>query len=105
MTKALALVNGIPRMIETEVSIYEEIITVVASGASGDNEMNGPISSGTIVFLPNSKTYSSDELEVYLEESRLTKLLDYTNSSSTSVQFTFQIKVGERIKFRIDRGE
>jgi len=104
LAKALTLVNGIPQMVENEVSIYDETIEVVASGASGDNEINGPIAAGTPITLPNSKTYTSDELEVRHDGWRLTKLLDYNTASSTTVTFTFQIKVGERINFRIDRG-
>ena len=58
MAKKLALVNGIPRMVDESASpaIYDETLTVVSSGA-GAGEVNGPITAGSPVTLPDSKTY------------------------------------------------
>ena len=105
MAKKLALVMGIPRMVDESASpvIYDETLEVVASGA-GAGQINGPITAGTPITLPSSKTYSSDELEVYLGADRLKKIFDYTFDSSTTVAFTFEIAVGDVIRFRIDRG-
>ena len=104
MAKKLALVAGIPRMTEESASpaIYDQTLTVVASGA-GANEVNGPITAGIPVTLPASKAYDSLELEVYLAGDRLKPIFDYNYDSSTTVSFTFQLLVGDVIRFRIDR--
>lgn len=84
------------------VTIYDETLEVVASGA-GAGQINGPISAGTPVTLPSAQTYTGDELEVYFGTDRLTPLLDYTFDSSTTVAYTFEIKVGDVLRYRIDR--
>lgn len=100
----LELVSGIPRMRPEAANptIYDETLEVVSSGA-GAGEINGPISAGTPITLPNSKTYTGDELEVYLDGDRLISIFDYSYSSSTQIAFTFEIKPGDVIRFRIDR--
>lgn len=105
MAKKLALVDGIPRMVDESATptIYDTTVTVVSSGA-GANEVNGPLSAGSPVTLPDSKTYTGDELEVYLDGERLIPVFDYTHDSSTTVAFTFELLVGDRLRFRIDRG-
>ena len=104
MAKKLELVNGIPRMTAESgaPAIYDETLTVVSSGA-GAGEINGPVTAGTPVTLPNSKTYTSDELEIYLDGDRLVSVFDYTHNTTTTVTFTFELVVGDRIRFRIDR--
>lgn len=105
MAKKLALVNGLPRMTEESSSptIYDETLEVVSSGA-GAGQINGPISAGTPVTLPSSQIYTGDELEVYIGTDRLIPTYDYTFNSSTTVAFTFELKAGDIIRFRIDRG-
>lgn len=100
----LELVNGVPRMRAEAAapSIYDETLEVV-SGTAGAGEVQGPISAGTPVTLPDSKTYTGDELEVWLDGDRLVPIFDYTFDSSTTVAFTFEIKVGDTLRFRIDR--
>lgn len=84
-------------------SIYDEVLIVVASGA-GAGEINGPITAGVPVTLPDSKTYTGDELEVYFGKGRLKPVFDYNYESSTSISFTFELEVGDSIRLRIDRG-
>ena len=105
MAKKLELVNGIPRMTEESASpvIYDETLLVVSSGA-GPGEVDGPITAGNAVTLPSSKTYTAEELEVYLGTDRLTEVFDYNHDSTTTVTFTFEMIVGDVIRFRIDRG-
>lgn len=105
MAKKLELVNGIPRMRDESASpvIYDEALLVVSSGA-GAGEINGPISAGTPITLPSGRTYTGAELEVYLDGERQESLIDYTFDSATTVAFTFEIKPGDRLRFRIDRG-
>ena len=101
MGKRLALVNGIPRMVN-DISIYDETLFVVASGA-GAGEINGPIAASTPITLPSSKTYTGNELEVYIDTERLIPTKDFTFNSSTSITLTSQIEVGDTLRFRIDR--
>jgi len=109
MAKKLSLVNGIPKMTDesaTLPAIYDEYIDILSSGASGDNQLNGPIDAGTNITLPNSGTYDSIELLVYLSGQRLEDVIDYTYVGSgvrTQIAFTFDLEVGDRIRFRIDR--
>lgn len=104
MAKKLALVAGIPRMVEESANpaIYDQALKVV-SGTAGAGEITGPISAGTPITLPSGKTYTSDELEVYLAGDRMKAVFDYNYTSSTQVSFTFQLLVGDVIRFRIDR--
>ena len=104
MAKFLRLSNGVPRSFteSSGISIYDESLLVVASGA-GAGEINGPITAGTPVTLPASQTYTGAELEIYLNGDRIEDVIDYTFTSSTQVTFTFDITVRDRLRFRIDR--
>lgn len=111
MGRFLRLTNGIPRGAEEAggagVTIYDsELLVVGANPQTG--EILGPITTGTPITLPNSKTYTSEELEVYLNGQRLNDIIDYNYEGTaprTQISFTFEIIVGDRIRFRIDRGE
>lgn len=104
MGKFLRVIDGVPRMVEEggSPSIYDETITVVAA-APGSNEILGPVTAGTHITLPNSKTYTGDELQVYLNGIRMDDVLDYTHFSSTQIDFVFDLEVGDLIRFYIDR--
>jgi len=110
MAKKLALVNGIPRMTEesSAPTIYDEHIDVVASGASGDNQINeASATTGSPITLPNSGTYEGQELEVYINGNRVEDVVDYNfvgSGTKTQVSFTFDLEVDDRIRFRVDRG-
>lgn len=103
----LRLSNGVPRSFQESASqtIYDQSLTVVASGA-GANQINGPVNAGVSVTLPGSQTYTAAELQIYLNGDRLEPIFDYSYVGSaprTQVQFTFQLVVGDRVDFRIDR--
>lgn len=107
MAKFLRLSNGVPRSFNegASVTIYDQSLTVVPSGA-GANQINGPVTAGTNVTLPGSQTYTAAELQIYLNGDRLEPIFDYSYVGSplrTQVQFTFQLEVGDRVDFRIDR--
>lgn len=106
MGNFLRLSAGVPRSFaESIITIYDQSLTVVASGA-GANQINGPVTAGTSVTLPGSQTYTSAELQIYLNGDRLEPVFDYTYVGSplrTQVQFTFDLAVRDRIDFRIDR--
>lgn len=86
--------------------IYDESILVKSSGATGDNEINGPVSAGTSISLPGSQTYNSTELNVYLNGNRLETVFDYVyvgDAPRTQIQFTFDLEPEDRIDLEIDR--
>jgi len=105
MAKKLALVQGIPRMVDEAASptIYDETLEVVSSGA-GAGQINGPITAGVPITLPESKTYTGNELELYIDGDRLKPVSDYSFNSSTTIALTFESTPGDILRFRIDRG-
>ncbi len=110
MGKFLRLINGIPRMVDESgtPTIYDDYLDVVTSGASGANEINVADSeTGDPITLPNGGTYEGDELEVYLNGNRLEDVVDYNwqgSGTRTQIAFTFDLAVGDRVRFRVDRG-
>lgn len=104
MGKFLRLSNGVPRSFEESgsVTIYDQTLTVVAS-SPGAGEILGPIAASTAITLPASQTYTSGELELYVGSDRLNYLFDYVYVSASQISLTFQLIVGDRLRFRIDR--
>lgn len=107
MANFLRLSNGLPRSFpeSSSLTIYDQSLTVVPSGA-GANQINGPVLTGASVTLPGGQTYTAIELQIYLNGDRLEPVFDYSYVGSaprTQVQFTFQLEVGDRLDFRIDR--
>lgn len=96
--------NGVPRSFaEANGSlIYDESLAVVASNPSS-SQIIGPVSTGTLIALPMGETYVAEELEVYLNGSRCEDVVDFNFSSSTQIAFTFDLVIGDRIRFRKDR--
>lgn len=87
-------------------TIYDESLKVV-SGTPGAEEIAGPINAGVHITLPGSKTYDSAELRVYMNGQLLESVLDYTYEGvapRTELSFTFQLVIGDVIRFIIDRG-
>ena len=109
MGKFLRLINGIPRMVEesTSPTIYDEDLTVVASGASGENEINlADTTTGTPITLPKGGTYLSNDIEIHLNGKLVHLLEDYNyvgpEGVRTQVSFTFDMEVGDIISFRAE---
>lgn len=107
MGNFLRLTNGVPRSFaeSSSTTIYDQSLTVVASGA-GANEINGPVNAGVSITLPGSQTFTSAELQIFLNGNHLEPVFDYTYVGSpprTQIQFTFGLIVGDRVDFRIDR--
>lgn len=101
----LKMVAGIPRQtasVQSYSTPYQTTLLVVASGAT-TGQINGPITAGTAVTLPNSQTYSSTELLIALNGQLLAQTTDYTLTSSTSVTFVNNLVVGDLIEFTIQR--
>lgn len=88
-------------------TIYDQTITIVASNP-GTNELVGPIPAGTNITLPGSATYDGQELEIYVNGVVLDDILDFNFVGSpprTQVQFTFDLEIGDKIRFRKIRDE
>lgn len=108
MAKFLRISNGVARSFDeaTSTAIYDQPLTVVASGAVA-NQINGPVTSGTNITLPASGTYAAAELEVRLNGMRLEQLYDYNyvgaGPTRTQIALTFDLAVGDRLDFRVDR--
>jgi len=97
MAKFTRIVNGVLRSFDEagSLTIYDQSIDVVA-----------PISAGTSLTLPSAQTYTSDELEVYLNGTRARAVEDYVYVGSpprTQIQFTFDLVALDVYRFRIDR--
>jgi hypothetical protein len=106
-TSALSLVNGIPRMVAitaSEVSIYDETLTVVQSSPGPNQIAVANVATGVPITLPNSGSYNNLNLEIYLNGNRLDDVFDYNILSSTQFSFTFSGAVGDSIRMRVDRG-
>ena len=77
-------------------TIYDET-TVIGSGG---------ISTGTPITLPSSKTFTGDELELFLGGQFLEPGFDYTyvgdGTDYTQISVTFDLLENERLRFRID---
>jgi hypothetical protein len=113
MANYLALVNGVPRqsVLPGTTLIYDQSITVVASGA-GANQINGPVTTGTAVTLPSSGSYTLNansvaNIQVYLNGDRVEQVFDWSTSGAgptfTAIQFTFNLNVGDRVDIRSER--
>lgn len=93
----LALVNGFARMaVEAGApTIYDQESTIGST-----------LTTGSSLTLPASQTYTADELEVYINNIRLTRVADYNfvgSAPRSQVNFTFDLVVGDKVRFRIDR--
>jgi hypothetical protein len=99
MAKKLALVNGIPRMVDESASptIYDESVTLASN-----------LSTGVNYTLPASGTYEGEEIEVYLDGQVLDSGADFNfvgaGPTRTQVVFTFDLYIGDRLRFRRIRG-
>lgn len=114
MAVALALVNGVPRTFTVPGTslIYDQSVSIVASGGNGSTTLNGPVNGGTAITLPSSGVYtlnvnSVPNLNVYLNGDRLESVIDWNVSGGgpnyTAITMTFQLVVGDRLDFRMER--
>lgn len=100
MGRFLRISNGVSRSFDESgtPTIYDQNATIGVGG----------LTTGVALTLPSSQTYDSAELEVYLNNVRLTPILDYNyvggSPPRTQVTFTFDLLATEVVRFRIDRG-
>lgn len=97
---------------------YDEVVTIVASGATPPTSLNGPVISGTSITIPNNtrlgnipQTYvvGNANLEVYLNGQFLLVGLDYSENGvagtdSSSITTLQQLEVGDDLTFRLGSG-
>ena len=99
---------------------YEEVSSIVASGATG-NDQNGPISSGTNITIPNNSrvsgspaqyyTVGKGALEVYLNGQHLTQgvaggwsEVGSTGAASQIINIGQDLEVGDQVTYRLGLG-
>lgn len=91
----LTMASGIPRLaVEPGGAVYDESTAIGVT-----------VTTGTNVTLPASGTYTSGELEIYLNGQQLEDVIDYNFVGSpprTQVQFTFDLVAGDVLRFRKD---
>ncbi len=97
-----------------KVIIYDEIVDVIAPAPSNDNEIQGPVTSGTFINLPLDSRESnstekyivgSGDLEIRLNGIKLVAGDDWLevgalNAESTAIQINYGLVVGDRLVFR-----
>lgn len=102
-----------------EIKIYEELLTVVSGSPADDNEVTGPILSGTNLTIPYDSRDSEavrgyivgkGDLEVFLNGQRLRLTADWTEvgtsgTESVTVQIQQNLIVGDELLFRMDPGK
>jgi hypothetical protein len=84
-------------------TVYDQSwLLVVSAPAAG--EIVGPITSGTPISLPGSQTYTGSELKVFLNGNSLEYVVDFSyvgSGARTQISVTFDLVVGDRLRFRI----
>jgi len=97
---------------------YDEPVDIVSSGATPPTSLNGPVSAGTNINLPNNTrlanitqfyTVGSGALQVYLNGQFLRLGIDWTevgaaNTASNQIQIQQVLDVGDSLEFRIGAG-
>jgi len=100
MGRFLRISSGVARSFDEagSIAIYDQNSVIGGGG----------LTTGSPLTLPSGQTYDSSELEVYLNNVRLTPILDYNyvggSPPRTQVEFTFDLLANEVVRFRIDRG-
>jgi hypothetical protein len=97
MANFMRLSNGYPRSFaeSSSFTIYDQEVTLAST-----------LTTGTSYTLPTSGTYSSTELQVYLNGQRLAPTTDYSYVGSiprSQVSFTFDLLIGDKLRFYVDR--
>lgn len=98
---------------------YNEIVTIVASGATPPTSLNGPITIGTNIILPDNSrivgtpaqfyTVGNGVLQVFLNGQSLVLDTDWSevgsnNTASQTIEILQQLEVGDELEFRVVMG-
>ena len=108
MGRFLRISNGVARSFDeaSAPTIYDEYLLVVSGSPANGNEITGPITTGTNITLPNSGTYTGDELIVDLNGYTIENGFDFNYVGSpprTQIAMTFDLDVGDRLYIRKHR--
>lgn len=98
MSNFLRISNGYARLLsENSITIYDESVILASNVTSGSN-----------YTLPNSGSYTGEELEIMLDGQVLDSGSDYSfvgaGPTRTQVSFTFDLIIGDNLRFRKIRG-
>lgn len=99
MSNFLRISNGYARLLAEagNTTIYDESVTLASNVTSGSN-----------YTLPNSGSYQGEELEIMLDGQVLDSGADYSfvgaGPTRTQVSFTFDLIIGDNLRFRKIRG-
>jgi hypothetical protein len=108
MPKFLQLIGGLPVMTEVVVvgnTPLETVLDIIAGTPGNGNELQGPITAGVAMTIPDSITYSDIDLQVFLNGQQADPVKDFNYEgagSRTQISFTFQLEVGDELTFRVD---
>lgn len=109
ITKALQVVNGLPRMVTVLPDVYDQRLKVVSGAPADSTEVTGPVTAGTSLTLPVSGNYTGTELEIdFNGQGPLVVVRDFVyvgSGTKTQVQMTFNLNVGDELHFRKTRNE
>jgi hypothetical protein len=85
----------------------EENLDIVSGAPSNGNELQGPISAGTPISIPNSETYEDTDLQIFFNGQQIDVIGEYNYVGAgpirTQIAFTFDLEAGDEITFRIDK--
>ncbi len=95
-------IQGIAAAIDTDP--YEEKIDIIVGAPSNDREVTGPVAASTDIKIPKntrngnvqeSYVIGDADLVVHLNGKRLCITKDYTETSVTEIQLTFQLEIDD----------
>ena len=98
MSRAITIVSGIPRLRGVYASTPQVYDTSIVVGGGG-------ITAGTPIELPNNQTYTDLDLQVFLNGSAMTPVVDWGTVGGTprsSIAMTFDLVEGDQLRYRID---
>ncbi|MCG3175459.1 MAG: hypothetical protein MOGMAGMI_00388 [Candidatus Omnitrophica bacterium] len=119
MPRFMQIINGQLRGVDSASlpTIYDEsLVIVTTSPGAGELQTNGTDSNGDPIFtasssitLPNSGSYTGQELFIYLNGQILDDGESYNfvgaGPTRTQINFVFDLYPEDIIRFRIDRDE
>lgn len=102
-----------------DINIYEEPLVVVSGAPADDNEITGPVLTGTTINMPldsrdgnTIRTYvvGRGELELFLNGQKLDLNTSWfevgaINTDSSQIQINIDLLVLDKLEFRIDPGK
>ena len=89
--------------VASTVTIFDSFYSVVASGASGAHQINeSQVTNGTAFSLPESGSFTGNELQVWLNGALIMVSESYSyvgSGTMTQISLSFDGKAGDTIRF------